>query len=448
MLKLASRLTNGWSDRFIEHARSPLYFNAYALTLSDGATAALGVLYWILAARYYTAQEVGLDSAAIATMMSLSSLSFLCIRSVLIRFIPQAGAQTARLVTIAYLASLLLALVSGLIFLGGYRLFINEPGFFGGDAEFAIWFLLSSMAWCIFALQDGVLTGLRQAIWVPVSKVTYGVLKLGLVVWFAALLPQHGIFMSWIVVVPLLVLLVNILIFRRLIKRHVAATREQAVALAPRQLLRFAGGEYFASLFQHVTVMLLPIIVLNQAGASANAYFYLAWIIALPLMLFSVNMAMALTVEGASDDSQLAYHTRRAMLQMGRLLAPVVLVVLIGAEWVLYLFGADYASEGGMVLRLLALSALPYSLNGVFMSVSRVRKQVGQVILIEGAVSVLVLSLTFLLLPRFGITGVGIAWLAGQSIVAATLVLTRFRSLIGAGAAPVGPSDAGQGVRP
>ena len=48
------------------HMASPLYRNAYALMINTAVTGVLGVLYWLLAARSYTAVEVGRASAAIA----------------------------------------------------------------------------------------------------------------------------------------------------------------------------------------------------------------------------------------------------------------------------------------------------------------------------------------------------------------------------------------------
>jgi hypothetical protein len=66
------------------------------------------------------------------------------------------------------------------------------------------WFLAATVAWCIFTLQDCVLTGLRRSIWVPVESVAFGVAKIGPLVVFAA--PAAGIFASWRI--PMAVVLV------------------------------------------------------------------------------------------------------------------------------------------------------------------------------------------------------------------------------------------------
>src|SRR6266542_1396481 len=84
--------------RIIAQARIPLYRNAYALTLSDAISNGLGIVYWIIAARFYAASDVGLNSAMLETMMFLSGISQLNLSGALIRFIPSAGSATNRLV--------------------------------------------------------------------------------------------------------------------------------------------------------------------------------------------------------------------------------------------------------------------------------------------------------------------------------------------------------------
>ena len=36
--------------------------------------------------------------------------------------------------------------------------------------------------WCVFSLQDAVLTGMRQAVWLPLENGVYGLAKIGLLV--------------------------------------------------------------------------------------------------------------------------------------------------------------------------------------------------------------------------------------------------------------------------
>lgn len=113
--------------RLRAHLYWPLYRNGYALVLSSAFTSLLGMVYWVLAAHLYSAEIVGLNSAAISAMMFLAGIAQLNLTSALIRFIPGAGASTRRLVVGAYGLSALVALAVGLIFMGGSGLGLPSP---------------------------------------------------------------------------------------------------------------------------------------------------------------------------------------------------------------------------------------------------------------------------------------------------------------------------------
>src|SRR5215212_5401236 len=101
------------------HVTVPLYRNGYALILSSTTTSALGLVYWVLAARFYPTEVVGVNSAILSAMMFLSLVAQMNLGGMLIRFVPSAGWVTRRLIAWAYAASVLAALVvCGVFFLG------------------------------------------------------------------------------------------------------------------------------------------------------------------------------------------------------------------------------------------------------------------------------------------------------------------------------------------
>ena len=76
-----------------------------------------------------------------------------------------------------------------------------------------------------------------------------------------------------------------------------------------------------------------------------------------------------------------------------------------------------------MLLRLLALSALPITINHTYLSVKRVQKKLTILLALSAFISVATLVLTYLLLPRLGIAGAGIAWLGSQGVVALGIIV-------------------------
>ena len=165
------------------------------------------------------------------------------------------------------------------------------------------------------------------------------------------------------------------------------------------------------------------------SGATANAYFYLAWQIAHFLYLVSPNMCASLVVEAAKDPAKLGAYSYRVLVQIARVVVPLTVCVALGAPYILRIFGDNYAREGAMSLRLLALSAIPWMVNATYISTCRVQRRMAGVITVYGAMSILVLVLSFVWLGPYGIAGVGMACLVGQTSVAIGVLLIRLRPL-------------------
>ena len=415
--------------RLRAHLYWPLYRNGYALVLSSAFTSLLGMVYWVLAAHLYSAEIVGLNSAAISAMMFLAGIAQLNLTSALIRFIPGAGASTRRLVVGAYGLSALVALVVGLIFMGGFGAWTPIPRFIEMIPCFTPWFILATMGWCIFMLQDSVLTGLRRTIWVPVENTVFAVVKIVLLVLFAAALPHYGIFAAWTLGLLAAVLLSNLFIFRRFLPSHLSQSAADKTPIDAGQISRFVAADYLGEICWLVVTMLMPVIVTQQVGAKANAYFYLAWTIAYSLYLVSPNMGASLIVEAATDQRRLKRDSYRTFVHTAYLLVPAVGLIVIGAPYILFIFGPDYATEATTLLRLLALSALPNMINAMFISVARVQRRLAALVTVLAVLCGLVLVLGMLLLHVVGITGVGLAWLIGQTAVAVGVWSTQLRPL-------------------
>jgi O-antigen/teichoic acid export membrane protein len=389
--------------------------------------------YWVLAARYYSPEVVGLNSAALSAMGFVAGMSQLSLPGALIRFVPRAGKATRRLLGFAYLISVTAAAIAASVFMLGLNFWSPALGFLRANSILALWFLIATMAWTIFDLQDSALTGLRQAIWVPIENTLFAIVKILLLVLLVHQLPGEGILISWTVSLVLTLIPVNLLIFRRLVPNHITATHAGAEPLVPKQVAEYAAGNYLGALFSLSTATLLPIIVTQSAGASTNAFFYQPWTISNSLLLIAFNMTRSLTVEAAVDQSKLGTYGYQTLMHTARLVVPAVVVIVAGAPFILGIFGPAYATEGTMLLRLLALATVPNIINVLYLSVARVQRRMSRVVAVQGVLCVLILSMSYILLGKYGIVGVGIACLIGQSLVAAALLLTWLRPIVNYG---------------
>ncbi|MEU9500764.1 lipopolysaccharide biosynthesis protein [Streptomyces sp. NPDC048196] len=416
---------------------SPLFRNAYALMLNTGVSGLLGLGFWLVAARYYTESAVGQGSAAIAAMKLLAGLTAVTLTGALARFLPVAGRTTGRLVRRTYLGSAVVVALAAIAFLLTLGLWGPSYHFLHGPAA-GLGFVVAVVAWSVLTLQDGVLTGLRSACWVPAGNLAFSAVKLGLLVVLAAAVPAAGVFVSWVAAIAVSVLPLGWLVFRRLIPRHVRATHRTARPPSPGELARFLAGDSTGSLFSLAVVYLVPVLVASQVGAADNAYFYVTTTIGGTVNLLALNMGASLTVEGAHDPAELARHTRAALRRMTRIMLPVCLGLFLFAPWILGVFGPGYARAATPLLRWYAVGAALRVVMEVHFAVLRARSRTSGLAALQGLLCVLVLGLTLVLLPHRGLTGAGMAEVSSLTVIVA-LAAPRLRRVLRGGTAPAPP---------
>ncbi|MYW16830.1 lipopolysaccharide biosynthesis protein [Streptomyces sp. SID2955] len=416
---------------------SPLFRNAYALMLNTGISAVLGLGFWVAAARYYSDSAVGQGSAAIAAMKFLAGLTAVTLTGALARFIPVAGPRTGRLIFRTYAASSLVVALAAGVFLLSLDTWGPSYRFLHGTVN-GLGFLAAVAAWNVLTLQDGVLTGLRSAPWVPVGNTAFSAVKLALLAAFAVALPTTGVFVSWAAAIAVSVVPLGWLVFRRLVPRHVRATGSHAPPPTLREMGRFLAGDYTGSLFSLAVVYLVPVIIAGQVGSEENAYFYIATTIGGTTDLLAVNMGASLTVEGSHDPTRLAADTRAALRRMARIMLPVAAVLFVGAPWILGVFGEGYAQAATPLLRWLAVGSVLRVVIETHFAVLRAQSRTAGLAWLQGLLCVLVLSLTLLLLPRLGLTGAGVAEATSIAVVAAIAAPRLWRTVR---AAPAGVPD-------
>ena len=167
--------------------------------------------------------------------------------------------------------------------------------------------------------------------------------------------------------------------------------------------------------------------MLQVAGAEANAYFFISWTIAYALYLIPSGMGMAMIAEASLQPEQLAAHTRRTIVESARLVVPAVAVVVVFASLLLSLMGASYSDEASTLLRLLALSAIPFIFVAAYANAARVEQRMRAVVWTYASLCAIVFALGIPLLESIGIVGLGIAWLVAGCVVAAGVILAYMR---------------------
>jgi O-antigen/teichoic acid export membrane protein/aminoglycoside phosphotransferase len=416
--------------RLAEHLQVPLYRNGYALMAATGAGALLGAVYWLVAAKQYSTADVGRNSALIASMTFLANLAHLNLTNGLNRFVPTSGSRAGRLIGAAYLVAGTLAVVASLVYVLGIELWSPDLTDLVRQHGFAVLaFAVATVLWVVFQLEDSVLIGLGRADWVLVETIVFGLLKIGLLFVLAGALPDEGIFASWALPLIVVVIPLNVLVYKRLLPRHAADHVATSEPLRARDLGRFVTADYFASLLWTATTSLLPLVVLAIVGAEESAYFFLSFTVAYMLYLLSRNLGMSLVTEGARAPQRLYEFALRTLGQSAKIVVPLAILVAVCSPLILWVLGPDYVDGASVVLPLLVLSAIPNVVITTFLSAARVQKRMRAVVVVTAAMSISVMGLSVVMLLAYGIDGVGVAWLVAQSLVAVGLLATELRTV-------------------
>lgn len=413
------------------HLRDPLMLSAYSVMASTALTALLGVGFWALAARTFSPSDVGNNGVLITAMITLSSVCQLNLSNALLRFVPRSGDGAGRVIVGAYGLASVVALLGGIAFVVIAPAVSDSFSFISDTPWLPFAFVAGVVLWGVFGLQDSALTALRSAQWLPFENTAFGLGKLALLIVFAAAgVASAGLFLAWILPLLALIPVMNWLLFRRAVPKHLDAPHTAPVTDFDRgRLRRFLITDYIGSVFGQATLTLIPIIVLSALGSQEAGYFYVPFqlIVAFDLLFWGVTTS--LVAEASRDEAR---HGELARLVVRRFLSfqiPTAVAIALAAPLLLLPFGSDYVEEGTTVLRLMALASIFRAVLFLYASACRVQGRSGLVALVEAALLTVLVPGVAVLARSHGLDGVGVAWLVGNALVGLAVAWPLWRFL-------------------
>ena len=132
------------------------------------------------------------------------------------------------------------------------------------------------------------------------------------------------------------------------------------------------------------------------------------------IFMIPTSISLAMMAEASHDDEKLVLEMKRSFRLIFFLVLPAIVVLLLLGRTFLQFFGKAYSNNALQLLWILASSAIPLSLNYVYITIKRVEKKMQSVIWLSAFIAVATLGSSYFLLPVMGIKGAGIASLASQ----------------------------------
>jgi O-antigen/teichoic acid export membrane protein len=194
------------------------------------------------------------------------------------------------------------------------------------------------------------------------------------------------------------------------------------------KLWHYSAGNYISSIFSMAPHWVLPIMVVNISGSAQNAYFYITWTISSLLHAVPVAASNSLFVEGSHSKDDLYLNIRKTLIFIYTLMIPIIIVVIILGNYILGLFGPEYATHGATLLKIMAFSSIFMSLNMIYHTVLRINNRIKELCILDAFQAIFILIGSYLILPVNGTLGIGYIWLGVKGILS-LYVIVRLMSL-------------------
>lgn len=394
----------------------PLYRNAFFLMGDSGLTAIGGFFFWVVVARFYSETEVGYSSAILSAVNLLVTISIVGQAFSIVRFLSQSD-RPRDLINSSFTLSGLISLVVAAVFIAGLDFWSPALRFIQRQVIFAIAFLGITLMATVSVLANSVFVAKRKASFVILKSAIFSLLKIPLPIAFAFFLHTFGVVTSWGIALGVALAIALFLFIPKVVEGYrlvptLRMTNVEAIS-------KYAGGSYIAGLLTAAPSLILPIMVVNLLGTKSNAYFYIASQIAHLLSAIPWSVSQSLFAEGSSEESGLRQNVARALRFNFMLTVPALILLAVAAKWLLLAFGKGYAENALNLLWLLSLGCLPLVITSVYTSILRVQDKLTELVVIRGLFAIATLTLSFLLMPQYGmVIGIACVWLGVQVLVA------------------------------
>jgi len=379
-----------------------------------------GFIFWMLAAKFYPKEDVGIATALISAMMLLTLLSRLGFDFSIVRFFPEN--DKSKVLNTSIIITTIFAIFLGAIFILYIDMFSPELHFLKSPLNFSL-FIIFLVANSVITLIGISFVALRKAEFRFLQSLLVGskIFFLFPLIFLSARSSFGSVGIS--IIITVLILLIFLIRFGIRPK----FTIDQMFL---KNAFSFSAGSYLTDFFITAPNYILPIMVLNVLGANAAAYYYIAFSIASLLFMIPNAISMSLFVEGSHGEA-LKKTVLKSLLAIFSLLTPTIIFLYFLGDFVLEIIGKDYSINGLELLRIMSFASIFVAVNYIFFSIKRIQKDVKILVLLSGLISALFLGSSYLFMLEFGLIGIGYAWVLGYGVGAVIVgILVRMERWI------------------
>jgi O-antigen/teichoic acid export membrane protein len=367
----------------------------------------LGFFFWIINARLYSVEQVGIATTLISVVTLISTFSLLGLGNSLIKYLPTSARKTEKINT-AFTIVAISSVVISIVFLVFVKTFSPKLLIIRENIFFALLFIFFIVFTSLNTISESVFIAYRASHYVLLKNTIWSIVKLILPIFLIGF-GAYGIFAS-VGIATIIAFLVSLFF---LFYKFKDLIRPQVVKDIVERMTKFSLGNYAAAFIGGLPQLVLPIIITNQLGPKFTAYYYMPMMIINLLYIIPQATTRSLFAEGSNREAELGQFLNKSLKLNALLLLPAMMAVYFFGKYVLLIFGFEYAKEGTQFLQILAISGTFIYINSVGGVILNLRHQIKKLIVINIIGALFILGLSYLLISK-ELMGLGMAWMIGQ----------------------------------
>ena len=395
--------------------------NSIWLIIASFVSAFLGVIFWILASRYYNVQDIGIISAIFSATSLIASISMMGLPSALIYYLPRNIENNDKMINCSFLTCISISIIFSMIFLFGIDIF--SPGLkILSDIKFGIFFLILTVVTTISGLIGGIFISRRRSSYSMLKDNLYHIIKIFSLVIFASL-GILGMLISLSIGIIFSVIIGFILLYKTW--RYIPKLKFDPII---KTMTRYSLESYVAGILYISPKLILPIMIINILSPESTGYFYIAFTAAGLLYGISCSISTSLLAE-SFNKQKFEQNINKAIIFNILLLIPGILFFIFFGKFILNIFNPIYAQNATTTLIILSIASIPLSLINIYNGVRNSKNRIKSTIKMNFIVAILTIVLSAILMKTNNIEGIAIAFLI-SNIIGAVIVIHRIKNPI------------------
>jgi len=401
-----------------------LYRDAGALLTASIANAALGMVFWGFAAKTLPPAQLGVMTAILSVIASTGVVVANGVGYAYTALLPAVGDARRVVFRRGQRVFLTVSLITGTGAAIATTLFLRDVR---GSLGVAVLVAVGTLAWAAFTLQNGTLTSLGRARWLPAMNIFTSIGKIVLLALLAATVRWHSLELAFVIPGA-----AAVIALRAAIARAVDSDKDlpSTTAMSATEAL----AEFNRLVIRTLTTMALslgmftvtPFMVTIFAGPSQGALFALSLSIAQMLDFVAAALGVSLVVHGASTPTLAGKMARAVLIKAAIVTTSGAVLIAALAPTVLRLLNPQYGTMGASwVIAVLCIGSVIRIGYAVWSSIQLVRRNMMTVLALNLVSGVLLLAVMPGLSAAHGALGSAFAMLLAQSVLSAG-ALTHF----------------------